>query len=169
MGQRVRRGDKLDSRMENAVRTHVAGLLRSTGVNMCVDSSGIHMRANPTQVRQANSITITIDGGGAVLSSTNPTLDGATVEVPYACTLASWTVEGDAAGSVVVDVLRANRAVPTASIVGSGNKPTLGSAQYASAVPSGWTSIALAQGDIIGFAVISATTVKRVTVTLRVA
>jgi hypothetical protein len=113
--------------------------------------------------------TITIDGGGSVLSSTNPTMGGAVVEAARDCSIVQWTVEGDDSGSVVVDVLRANKAVPTASIVGTGNKPTLSSAQYASAAPSGWTSVDLKQGDIIGFAVISATTVTRVTVTLRVA
>jgi hypothetical protein len=114
--------------------------------------------------------TITIDGGGSVLSSTNPTMGGATVEVQRDCSIVQWTVEGDAAGAIVVDVTRANKAVPSTSIVGSGNKPTLtASNQYASAAPSGWTSVDLKQGDIIGFAVISATTVTRVTVTLRVA
>jgi hypothetical protein len=115
------------------------------------------------------NISITIDGAGSAITSAAPTLGGATVEIPTACQIVNWTVEADASGSIAVDVKRANKAVPSASIVGTGNKPTLATNQYASAAPSGWTSVALEQGDIIGFA-ISGTpaTVQRVTVTLRV-
>lgn len=122
---------------------------------------------NHMQVRYTN-ISITIDGGGSVISSTNPTLGGATVEIPLPGTIINWTVEADASGTIAVDVTRANQAVPSSSLVGTGNKPALSTAQYASALPSGWTSVFLAQGDIIGFA-ISGTpvTVKRITVTLR--
>ena len=123
-----------------------------------------------TRVPMASNIVITIDGGGSVITSSLPTLGGATVEVPYDCTIVNWTVESDTSGSIAVDVIRANKNVPSASIVGiSGNKPTLTAQQYASAVPSDWTSLALVQGDIVGFT-ISGTpaSVKRVTVTLRV-
>ena len=116
------------------------------------------------------NITITIDGQGSVIAA-GMDLGGATVEVQMPCTILNWTVEADASGSIVVDVTRANKGVPSSSIVGSGNKPTLSSAQYASAAPnSSWTSVQLAQGDVIGFSVSGTpATVKRVTVTLRVA
>ena len=121
------------------------------------------------QAGTLDNITITIDGGGAAIPAAMA-LGGATVEVPRGCNIVNWTVEGDASGSIVVDVTRAAGAVPSASIVGTGNKPTLASAQYATAAPSGWTSTDLAAGDIIGFAVSGTpATVKRVTVTLRVA
>ena len=129
---------------------------------------GVYLESYPVQSTLAN-ITITIDGGGAAITTSSPTMGGATVEVPCACQIVNWTVESDASGSIAVDVTRANKAVPSSSIVGSGNKPALSTHQYASAAPSGWTSVQLAQGDIIGFSVASATTVQRVTVTLRVA
>lgn len=113
-----------------------------------------------------SNISVTIDGGGTVISSSNPSMGGATVVIPAACTIMGWVVEGDTSGSIVVDVKRANAAVPSASIVGAGNKPTLSGAQYAAAAPTGWTSNALAANDVIGFSVSSATTVQRVTVTL---
>lgn len=124
----------------------------------------------PANTGLLNNISITIDGGGSNIASGSPSLGGATVELPYDCTILSWTVEADVSGSIAIDVTRAVKAVPSTSIVGSGNKPTLSSQQYASALVSGWTSVALAQGDIIGFA-LSGTpaTCTRVTVTLRVA
>jgi hypothetical protein len=116
-----------------------------------------------------NELSITIDGGGSAITTSSPTMGGATVKVPMACSIVGWTVESDASGSIVVDVLRANAGVPSLSIVGSGNNPTLSGEQYASAAAnSSWTSKALAANDIIGFSVISATTVQRVTVTLTV-
>ena len=112
---------------------------------------------------------ITIDGNGAVIAA-GMNLGGATVQVQMACKVTKWTVEGDASGSIAVDVQRAAGGVPSASIVGSGNKPALSSQQYATAAPTGRTSVALAAGDIIGFAISGTpTTVKRVTVTLQVA
>ena len=98
-------------------------------------------------------------------------MGGATIPyVPMPCNIIGWALESDASGSIVVDVLRINKSgPPSASIVGSGNMPTLSSAQWNSAVPSGWTSVALAVGDCIGFKVISATTVQRVTLALTVA
>ena len=96
-------------------------------------------------------------------------MGGATVQVPCACMIMGWTVESDASGTIAIDVTRANKDVPSASIVGSGTKPGLSSAQYADDTPTSWTSVNLAQGDVLGFSVASATTVQRVTLSLTVA
>ena len=126
------------------------------------------------------NISITIDGAGSAITTSVPSLGGATIPaVPVACNIIGWTVEADQAGAIAVDVLRCTAAAaaanPTnvtgqlASIVGSGNKPTLAATnQYATAAPSGWTSTQLAVGDVVGFSVSSATTVQRVTVALKV-
>jgi hypothetical protein len=106
---------------------------------------------------------IMIDGGGNVLQ----TGAGKFTHVPFACTINNWSVMADVSGSVVVDVLRANSAVPSSSMVGGGNKPTLSSSQFSGNVaPSGWTSTAFAKDDWIGWSVISATTVTRITAVL---
>lgn len=118
-------------------------------------------------VSSNTTVSIVIDGGGSAITTGSPTMGGATVVIPSARTIVSWTVEADASGSIVVDVLRANAGVPSASIVGGGNKPTLSSAQFAGPTNvSGWTSTALAANDVLGFSVSSAATVTRVTVTL---
>ena len=47
-----------------------------------------------------NSITVTLDGQGGVISTG---LKGFT-EVPYACTITGWTLLADVSGSIVIDV-----------------------------------------------------------------
>jgi hypothetical protein len=149
---------------------HLSKLARAINrSNTGVDPPYQVLPPSPPFGQLLQNITITIDGGGSVIPAAMA-LGGATVEVPSVARILNWTIEGDVSGSIVVDVTRANKDVPATSIVGGGNKPTLSSAQYASAAPSGWTSVALAPGDIIGFS-ISGTpaSVTRVTVTLRVA
>jgi len=109
---------------------------------------------------------IIIDGGGSVITT------GAKgfLPVPWGCTISTWSVIADQSGSITIDILRANNAVPSASIVGGGTKPTLSSAQFAGLVaPSGWTSTGLAANDWLGFSVSTVATVTRVTLSLQLA
>jgi hypothetical protein len=104
-----------------------------------------------------------IDGGGSAITT------GAkgSIRIPWAATILTWSVIADQSGSIAVDILRANAAVPSVSMVGGGNKPTLSAAQLANAIaPSGWTSVVFAANDFITFSVSSAATVTRVTVDL---
>lgn len=106
---------------------------------------------------------IIIDGGGGVILAGQK----GQVHIPFSLSISKWWVMADQSGSIVVDVLRANNAVPSASIVGAGNSPTLSASQYTSAAPSGWTSTALAADDWITFSVTgSPSSVTRVTVVL---
>lgn len=91
------------------------------------------------------------------------------IEIPFACTINSWTIVGSPSGSVVVDVKRATYSnFPTTSSIASTEKPTLSSAQKNQDLSlSTWTT-SLAAGDILEFVVDSATTVNRVTVNLKV-
>ena len=89
--------------------------------------------------------------------------------VPFDCTIESCTLISDVVGTIVVDVWRrAGRIPPTDSsysIVGAA-KPTLSSIRYSTdSTLSGW-STALSKGDVLGFNVKSATTVKQVTLAL---
>jgi hypothetical protein len=115
-----------------------------------------------TGVRTLNFI---IDGGGSVLTTGSKGF----CPIDTAYTISQWTIVGSPSGSCVVDVKRATYTnfPTTASIVGgSGNKPTLSSAQKNQATPTSWTSTSIAAGDILEFNVDSATTVTRVTVSL---
>ncbi len=88
--------------------------------------------------------------------------------MPFTGTIVGWTIVSDVSGSIVIDITRAAGAVPVTSICGTGTKPTLSSAQYASGNNfTNWTSTAINQGDVIGFDVKSITSVTRVTLTVR--
>jgi hypothetical protein len=95
--------------------------------------------------------------------------------VPFNCTITSSTLMADQPGSVAVDVRRTTPAAfspPThpgaADSLTAAAHPTISSASIAQdAVLTGWTT-ALNQGDIVGVAVLSATTVTRVTLSLTV-
>jgi hypothetical protein len=103
-----------------------------------------------------------ITGGGGALTTGNK----GWLHIPVAVAITEWRVLADQSGSVVVDILRTNNGFPSTSMVGGGNKPTLSSAQFNQATPSGWTSTALAVDDWVAFNVTSASTVTEITVCL---
>ena len=107
-----------------------------------------------------------IDGGGVAITT------GAkgSLRVPWNSVVTGWSVIADQSGSIAVDILRANDAVPTVSMIGAGNKPSLSAAQFAGDVaPSGWTSTTIVGDDWLTFSVASAATVTRITVDLHLA
>jgi hypothetical protein len=106
-----------------------------------------------------------IDGGGAAITTGGKGF----LHIPWGGTIFGWRMAADQSGSIAVDILRANNAIPTVSMVGGGNKPTLTASQFnAFTAPAGWTSTALAQDDWVGFSITSAATITRVTVVLSV-
>lgn len=114
----------------------------------------------------SNDIEFIIDGGGSTIT----TGQKGHIRIPWASTLGAWEVMADQSGSISIDILRANNAVPVTSMVGAGNKPGLVTSQFSGAftVPSGWTSITFSGGDFIAYNVVSAVTVTRVLVVLSV-
>ena len=110
----------------------------------------------------AATIQLIIDGGGVAIT----TGVKGYIHIPWFATVAFWNVIADQSGSISIDVLRANAGIPSVSMIGGGNKPTLTALQLNGAAPSGWTSTALASADFLGFQVVSAATVTRVTVEL---
>ena len=108
-----------------------------------------------------------ISGGGVAITTGQK---GQIGPFPFAATITAWSVMADQTGSIAVDILRANNAVPITSMIGGGNKPTLSAAQSNLGVaPSGWTSTALAVNDWIAYNVTSAATVTFVAVSLTLA
>jgi hypothetical protein len=110
---------------------------------------------------------VTADGGLSAVS----TGVKATVEVPYACVITRAAVLADVSGSIVLDVWRAPYAstppVIGGSIVASA-PPTLTSAvRSQDSALIGWTT-ALAAGDWLSVNVVSAASVRRVTLSLTV-
>jgi len=104
-----------------------------------------------------------IDGGGIAIT----TGQKRSLHIPNPGIIFGWRVIADQVGSIVVDFLRANAAIPSVSMIGGGNKPTLTAAQFAGFVAtSGWTSTAVAGDDWITPNVVSDTTITGVTVVL---
>lgn len=102
---------------------------------------------------------ITVDGGGSAVTTGSKGY----ITVPYQGTISNWYLAADVSGSVVVDVKRSG-----ASIIGTGNKPTLSGDQFINAAVSGWTSTAVSANDIFEFNVDSATTLTRFNLVVRV-
>jgi hypothetical protein len=110
-----------------------------------------------------STLAFVISGGGSAITTGVKGF----IPVNFGCLINEWSVIGDQSGSIQIDILRANNAVPAASIVGGGTKPNLTAAQYASYVPpSGWISTTLTRLDWIGFNVTSVATVTQVTIAL---
>ena len=95
----------------------------------------------------AGSFGITVDGGGAVLTSGSKGF----VTVPFACTITGWSIIADQAGSVAFDVEKAaDGTIPTTSIVASA-APSLSSDQIErSTTLTGWTT-SVSANDVVEF------------------
>lgn len=108
-----------------------------------------------------------VDGGGSVIATG---LKG-DVQIPYACTIVSWTILCDVSGSIVFDIWKdtyTNAAPTIADTITASAKPTVSSATKAtSSTLTGWTT-SVAAGDVIRFNVDSASTVTRATLALKV-
>ena len=107
-------------------------------------------------------IELIINGGGVAVT----TGQKGQVHVPFDATIINWRVMADQSGSIVIDVLRAQQAVPVTSMIGAGNKPTLTASQFAQQNVSGWTSVIINANDWLAFNVTSAATATMVTVVL---
>jgi len=110
-------------------------------------------------------LSFTIDGGGSAITTG---IKGVLI-VPFACTITAWNVVADASGSINVDVNRsAWNVTPSYASIAASAHPALTTAIAAeNTTLTGWTTTLAAQ-DILQFEVDSATTVKVVTVLLKV-
>jgi uncharacterized protein DUF5907 len=119
-----------------------------------------------------SSIEVVIDGAGSVLTTG---MKGY-LEVPFGCTITQVTSLADQSGSVVVDIFKCSYANFDAGSthpvsgdkITSSTPPTISSATKAQdATLTSWTT-AISAGDILGFNINSATTITRVTLSIKV-
>lgn len=93
------------------------------------------------------------------------------IPIPVSCTVTAWVLVADAVGSIVIDVWKdafVNFPPTVADTIAGSEKPTLtGQQANQDQSLSTWTT-AITAGDILGFNVSSAATVKQVTLTLSV-
>jgi len=92
------------------------------------------------------------------------------MEMPFGGVITQVALLADVVGSAVVDVWKdtyANYPPTVADTICASAKPTLSSAQkYLDSTLTGWTKT-FAEGDVFGFNVDSASTVKQVTISIR--
>jgi hypothetical protein len=91
-------------------------------------------------------------------------------EMPFGMRILAWRLFADVVGSIVIDVWKdtyANFPPTAADTIAGSEKPTLVAAQKAEDLSLSTWMTDIAQGDVIGVNVDSATTVKQVTLTLR--
>jgi hypothetical protein len=112
-------------------------------------------------------IAMVIDGNGSPITTG---IKG-DIEIPFACTINAATLLADQTGSVVVDLWKdtsANYPPTGADSICASAKPTLSSAiKSQDSTLTGWTT-SIAAGDIIRVNVDSASTVTRVTLSVKV-
>jgi hypothetical protein len=123
--------------------------------------------AAPVWTTQFLSISFIMDGGGVALMAG---VKG-DLTIPFGCTITEWTLLADQSGSVVVDIWKdtyANYPPTVADTITGSAKPTITTATKGqSSTLTGWTATINA-GDTLRFNVDSATTITRVTLSLKV-
>ena len=123
--------------------------------------------AAPVWTTQYLSISFIMDGGGAVITTG---IKG-DLTIPFACTIAEWTLLADQSGSMVVDIWKdtyANYPPTVADTITGSTKPTISAAAKGqSSTLTGWTAT-IAAGDTLRFNVDSCSTITRVTLSLKV-
>lgn len=123
--------------------------------------------AAPTQIGQV------IDGGSATITTG---IKQVMLPVPYDCTVVAARVYADQSGSIQIDVLRTTHAdyepgthpVAGDSIIGAGTDIIVTTTFKYEDTTLDWDDVTLQQGDILALNVISATTIRKVTVSLEI-
>jgi hypothetical protein len=137
-----------------------------TGAEFEIIQGGSNKRAAAT-LFTTGTILFIIDGGGSAIT----TGEKGDLTIPFACTINEWTLLADQSGSIVVDIWKdtyANYPPTVADTITASAKPTISTATKGqSSTLTGWTT-SIAAGDILAFNVDSASTVQRVTLSLKV-
>ncbi len=145
------RWELLDTVSNNVLYTDLKTVVGNANKYITYDANGI-----PQVYGDIGFLSLSINGQGGVIQANSTALLAA---VPSNGTIISWYVVGkESSGSIQIDLLRWNGS-SYVSIIGSGNKPIISSAQRANASANGsWTSKTLAQFDELKWNVDSCTT-----------
>lgn len=129
--------------------------------------NGASYRLFGEMVQVTEDITLTIDGGGAVIT----TGAKAWAQIDYNATILSATLLADQSGSIVIDIWKdtyANYPPTVADTITASAKPTISSASKSTdSTLTGWTKTINA-GDVLKFNVDSVTSITKVTLVLKV-
>jgi hypothetical protein len=142
--------------------SHVGGTVSGLTAPIAVADGGT---GTTSDVKVVDIVFIIEGSGDAITTGVKGDL-----EIPFACTINSWTLLADQTGAIVIDVWKdvyANFPPTVADTIAGTEKPTLSSAlKNQDTSLTTWTT-AVAAGDILRFNVDSATTVTRVTLSIK--
>ena len=114
-------------------------------------------------VSRLRTLTVVIDGGGSAITTG---AKGVYLTVPWDCTLTGWRVLADQSGSITLDVWKDTYANFPPSVadtmISSGTKPVLSTAQKNEDLTIDWATTSLTSGDVLEVNVDSVATVTRV-------
>jgi len=148
----------------NYPNSEIVAIEAELGTNPKGDHADIKSRIAAGEIRD---LTFIIDGGGSAIT----TGQKGHLEIPFKCEIQQVTLLADQSGSIVIDIWKdtyANFPPTVADTITASAKPTLSSAQkYQNSTLTGWTKTINA-GDILAFNVDSASTLTRVTISLKV-
>src|SRR6266478_2257713 len=111
-----------------------------SGISGVSGASGVSGPAGPSGPGLLKAIPFVIDGGGLAITTG---IKG-DLQIPFACTITSWTLLADQSGSIVIDLWKdtyANYPPTIADTITASAKPTLSSAtKNTSSTLTGWTT-----------------------------
>jgi len=134
--------------------------------DISISSSYAVSSVSSSYTPQTKTFGLTIDGGGSAITTG---IKG-DITIPFDCTINSWYLVADAAGSIVIDVWKdtfANYPPTVLDSIAGTEKPTLSSVISASDTNLTTWSKTVTAGDVIRFNVDSASTITRVTLTIK--
>lgn len=144
----------------------MTGITELTGDVTAGPGSGTQAATISAAFKVAEVVFIVDGGGGAITTG----LKGF-IKIPFACTIDQVDLYADQAGSVVVDIYKdvyANFPPTGADTITAAAKPTLVAAdKYQDATLTGWIT-SIAAGDVLAYNIDSASTITRLTVTMKV-
>lgn len=164
----------------------VGGLEQSTHTKMIISSSGVvsasAFAGNGSQLtnissasfsvtssyfQEIKSVGLTIDGGGSIIT----TGIKADITFPYSGYINAWYLTSDVAGDIVIDVWKdtfANFPPTVADTITGTELPTLSGTAFNSDTNLTTWSKQVTTGDVIRFNVVSAATIKRVNLVIKI-
>ena len=136
----------------------------STNIDVTYDDAGDSFSIDLTAAAKTFTANFLIDGGGSAISTGTKGV----IVIDRACSIVSNTVLADQSGSIAITIKKSSYSgYPTTSSIVASAKPTLSSTQKSQDTTlSGWTT-SLSAGDILEVVVDSASTVTRVTLSLK--
>ena len=127
----------------------------------------VSVAGDVSYVLPSEEIRINLENAGSVITTG---VSASNYMASYNGIIRSWEVVGIPAGSIVVDVLKANLAIPTVGDrISASDPPTLSSQNLNKNLTiTGWSDVQVRVGDVFGINIVSVSSLTNVVITLKV-